>query len=108
MNAGDSTTPCGVSNRAARAAPTVVSRVKSKLTRKWSGSDDRHRVAVRVEAIALGDRFPIRVHRQLVAGKRRDEHDERRTGQVKVRHERVDGTRPRGRPEEDTRLSAAG
>ena len=33
MNAGVSTTPCGVAKRAARAAPDVVSRVKSKLTK---------------------------------------------------------------------------
>src|SRR5436190_16952525 len=106
MNAGVTTTPCGVANRAARAAPDVVSREKSKLT--GSGSDDGHRVTVRIEAIALGDRLPVRAHREIVSGDGRDEHDQRRARKMEVRDDRVDGAQLRGRTNEDARLAAAG
>src|SRR3954471_7737506 len=81
MNAGECTTPCGVAKRPARAAPEVFTRVKSKLTS--SPSYDRHRVAVGVEAVSLGDRLSIRAHRQVVTRERGDEHDQRGAWQVK-------------------------
>src|SRR5437868_6538195 len=107
MNAGECTTPCGVSKRAARAAPLVDSMVNSKLTRA-PRSYDRHRVAVRVEAITLGDRLIVGAHREVVSGERRDEHDQRGAGKVEVGHERIHRTQPSGWTDEDTRLSVAG
>ena len=71
-------------------------------------SEDRHRIAVRVEAVALVDRRPVRVHGQIIASERRDEHDERRTRKMKVGDEPIDHPQPSGRPQKDPRLALAG
>src|SRR5690349_11746197 len=111
MNAGECTTPCGVANRAARAAPLVVSRVKSNGFISCSqdvDSDDGHRVAVRIEAIAFGDRLTICAHGELVAQEGGDEHDESGAGQVEVGDQRVHNSRTCRGADEDTRLPRAG
>src|SRR5690348_2968645 len=51
--------------------------------------DDRHRIAVRVEPVAGVDRFAVRAHRQIVARKCGDEHDERRAREMEVRDQAI-------------------
>src|SRR6185503_11106746 len=69
-------------------------------------SDDHHGVAVRVEAVSLGERNAIRLHRELVAGERRDEHEERGARKMKVGDEPVHAAKGIRRPNEEARLAA--
>src|SRR5690242_21262075 len=103
MNAGVSTTPCGVANCPRRAEPhsASIEKLKSVIT---SRSENHHRVAVRVETIFRLDRRTVRAHRQIIARERRDEHDECRARQVEVGDQAVDDTKFRRRPKENARL----
>src|SRR6185503_19094716 len=115
MNAGVSTTPCGVVNRPARAAPCCASSenansdtwLQNAIAVNGGGirSDDGHRVAVRIKAIPVRNGFAIRAHRQLVPRERGDEHDQRRTWQMQVGDDAVDRPKPIWRPNEDARLT---
>ena len=50
---------------------------------------DKHRVTVAKKAIFLFYRSLIGVHRMLIAGKSRDQHNQRRFRQMKVGHQRI-------------------
>src|SRR3989441_3836171 len=66
-------------------------------------SQDQHRVAVGVEAIAGADRVAVRLHDQLAPGERRDQRQEGRARQMEVRQERVHHPKPVARGDEDPR-----
>ena len=51
---------------------------------------DKHRVPVAKKAIFLFYRSLIGVHRMLIAGKSRDQHNQRRFRQMEVGHQRID------------------
>ena len=82
MNAGVGTSPCAVRSTPARAAPSVAVSTKR--------SQDQHRIAEGVEAVALVDREPVELARLLDAGERHHEREQRRARQVEVRQQRVD------------------
>src|SRR6185503_10614141 len=86
MKAGVSTSPWGVRSRPARAAPSVLTTVSStaRILR------DQHRVAVRVETIALGDRVAVRPEQCLAPTEGGGEQQQRRARKVEVRDEGVD------------------
>src|SRR5690242_9895257 len=69
--------------------------------------DDRHRVAVRVEAVAGLDRFAVRAHRQLIARECSDEHDERRAREMEVRDQAIHRAKCIRRTDEEASVTSA-
>src|SRR5580765_3161558 len=86
MKAGVSISPWGVRSRPARAAPSVLTTFSStaRILR------DQHGIAVRIEAIALGDGVPIGAEQRLAPAEGRRQQQERRPREVEVGDEGVD------------------
>src|SRR5581483_12284464 len=96
MNAGVRTSPWTVRSTPARAAPSVASTrnavtpppyraTAGGLTPNGSAtSEDQHRVAEAVEAVALLDGEAVEPPRLLDAGERHHEREQRRARQVEV------------------------
>src|SRR5688572_9141643 len=68
-------------------------------------SEDEHRIAERVEAVALLDRAPVETARLLDAHERHHECQQRRAGQVEVRQQGVDAAEFEGRRDEEARAA---
>ena len=66
---------------------------------------DEHRVAERVEAVALLDREPVEPARLLDARERHHEREQRRARQVEVRQQRVDAAELEARRDEERRAA---
>src|SRR5439155_10669955 len=64
-------------------------------------SQDQHRIAERVEAIALFDGLRIEVPDLVDAGERHDECEQRRAWQVEVRQERIGAAELEARRDEE-------
>src|SRR5438105_15773063 len=95
MNAGVGTSPCAVRRTPARASPSVAVTVNVSTRASVAVCphlQDEHRVAERVEAIALIDCEPIQAPRLLDAHEGHDEREQRRAWQVEVRQQGVDAT----------------
>src|ERR1700687_3527270 len=95
MNTGVSTTPCASVRRPCRALPDVARSVNLiaaiPLLDGLRGSAlQQHRITVAVEAITGGDRMRIRAPDDVVAGKRRDQHQQRGFRQVEIGEQPVD------------------
>src|SRR5262245_45768706 len=71
-------------------------------------SDDKHRVAVTVEAIARGDGLAIGVEDSLAAGERGDEHQQRGSRQMEVRNQTGHDAELMARMNEEARLATCG
>lgn len=67
---------------------------------------NQHGVAIRKEAEALFDGDLVRFHGELIARERRDEHQERRTGEVKVGQEVLGILERIARIDEEIRLES--
>src|SRR5262245_40891195 len=80
MKAGVSIAPRAVRSHPARAAPSVPT--ISRSTARILG--DEHRVAVRVEPVALGDGVAIGAEEQLAPAERGGEQQQRRAREMKV------------------------
>src|SRR5579871_1965180 len=111
MNAGVSTIPCAVVSSPARASPSwarsryaVTPAATSSGTR--SRSQDQHRVAEGIEAVALRDRDLVEPARLFDAREGHDERKQRRARQVEVRQEHVDPPKLEARQDEE--LGATG
>ena len=93
----------GVAERlvaAGRQIEPTVPRARRRPTRGVA-SEQEHRVAERVEAVALLDREPVQPPRLLDPGERHHEREQRRARQVEVRQQRVDAAKlEAGRDEE--------
>src|SRR5205809_2410275 len=104
MNPGVSTTPCAVTSRPRRAAPSVAR--SSNLTRvvaRPAGSYDEGSVAVGVETVVGGQGVAIGGEDEVAAGEGGDEDEEGGAGEVEVREDGVDDAEAVAGPDEDPR-----
>src|SRR5262249_37187979 len=77
-------------------------RESSPATRE---SQDQHRVAVAIEAVALADRLVVGAAQQLVAAKGAHQNQQRRTREMKIRQQNVDAAKLVGGADEERRLT---
>ena len=80
----------------------IGSRIFARQSRQ-----DQHRIAVGIEAIAGSNCFLVRFHDEVIAGKRSDEHQESRSGQMEIRYEMIDCAKLVWGANEDSRLTRA-
>src|ERR1019366_502855 len=73
-----------------------------------AASRDEHRIAVAEESVARRDGLEVGAEDVLLPRECRDEHEERRAGEVEVRQERVDDVKCRAGYEEEIRLERPG
>src|SRR4051812_33631341 len=99
MKTGVCTSPCAVRSTPARAAPSVAVTSKADMSRCQAplrvcnglstGSEDEHRVAEGIEAVARLDREPVQPARLLDAGECHHQREQRRAREVEVRQQVV-------------------
>src|SRR5262245_59346138 len=107
MNTGVSTAPCASSSRPARAAPSLCV-TANRIAGFYLRAVDQHRIAVAEEAIARADRMPVGGADLLHPCERRDEHEQRRLGEMEVRDEAIDDAKAIARRDEEIGLAAPG
>src|SRR5437764_7727002 len=108
MKAGVSTTPCAVTRRPRRAAPSLATTSNaSALTTgaTGAGSYDQRRVAIGVEPVAGRERMTVGAQDRLAAGEGGHQHQQRGARQVEIRQQRVDDAEAMARPDVDRRVA---
>ena len=103
MKAGVRTVPWAVAISPVRAAPSVASgETESGHLR---APEQQAGIAIGIEPVAGFDRMRIGALHQVETAKRRDQHEQCRARQMEIGQQRVDGTEPIARRNEERGLA---
>src|SRR5690606_19071860 len=100
MKAGVRTVPRGIETSPRRALPSVARSLKEK-TSVMVGPEKQARVAIGIEAIAVCDGVGIGRAHALQPGECGDQHEERRSRQMEIGHQRIGDAEAMARRDED-------
>ncbi len=99
--------PCGSSSRAQRAAPSTCITSKRIFMHGPRGRPDQHGVTVAEETVTILHCVPVSGERRLEACVSRHQHQQSRSRQVKISHQRIDHAKAKPRSNEQRRVAAA-